>query len=222
MPLSDLTSTLHTEQLKRESRGLWLPVRIARAIKRELAVGGIYGIQWGDPDVWTPLQYIRDEFVLPFISPEHVALDIGCGGGRWTRQLLGFKKIYAVDYYEELLVPFRKSFGRHSHVIPLRNNGTDFPGIPPQSVDYVLSFGCFGHINQGLIDDYLRNLKAIVKPGANVVIHYSDKNKVMAQGSGFSENTPERMRAMVSGHGYRILREDTTTMWNGAIIHFTI
>ena len=222
MALSDLSSTLHTDQLKREIRGLWWPVRIARAIRRELVAGGIYGIQWGDPDVWTPLRFIRDRYVVPFIKPEHTALDIGCGGGRWTRQLLGFKKVYAVDYYEDLLIEFRKSFRRYRHVTAIKNNGTDFPGVPPQSVDYILSFGCFGHINQGLIDSYLGNIKTILKPGGNAVVHYSDKNKVMARGSGFSDNTPEQMRAIVRGHGFKILEEDTTTMWNGAIVHFTL
>jgi SAM-dependent methyltransferase len=222
LALSDLTSTLHTEQLKRESRGRWLPLRIARAIRREWVTGGIYGIQWGDPDTWTPLQFIREHYVLPFVNPGHTALDIGCGGGRWTRQLLGFKTVYAVDYYEELLVEFRRSFVRYKHVTAIKNNGTDFPGIPPQSVDYILSFGCFGHINQGLIDAYLGNIKEILKPGGNAVVHYSDKNKVMAQQPGFSDNTPEQMRALVRGHGYKIIAEDTTTMWNGAIIHFTV
>jgi hypothetical protein len=54
------------------------------------------------------------------------------------------------------------------------------------------------------------------------VIHYSDKNKVMAQDPGFSDNTPDRMRALVANCGYRIVQEDTTTMWNGALIHFTV
>jgi SAM-dependent methyltransferase len=222
LALSDLTSTLHTDQLETETRGRSLPMRIARAIRREWTTGGIYGIQWGDPDVWTPLQFIRDRYVRPFVKPQHTALDIGCGGGRWTHQLLGFGTIYAVDYYEELLVNFRRSFGHYPHVRAIKNNGTDFPGIAPESIDYVLSFGCFGHINQGLIDQYLGNLKPVLRPGANVVIHYSDKTKVMAQGSGFSDNTPEQMRALVRSHGYRILEEDTTTMWNGALVHFTL
>jgi SAM-dependent methyltransferase len=223
MSLVELGTTLHTDQLARSRRARSLPIRIARAIYRELTRGpAIYGLEWGDPDVWTPLQFIRDRYVVPFVKPEHVAVDIGCGGGRWTRYLLGCKTVYAVDYYEELLTEFRKTFARYKHVKPVKNNGTDFPGIAPQSVDYILSFGCFGHINQTLIDSYLGNIKTILKPGGNVVIHYSDKNKAMAQEPGFADNTPEQMRALVLGHGYRIVQEDTTTMWNGAIIHFTI
>jgi SAM-dependent methyltransferase len=223
MPELDLDSTVHTDQLANARLARLLPIRIAMAIYKELTRGPIiYGLQWGDPDVWTPLRFIRDRYVLPFVKPEHTAMEIGCGGGRWTRYLLGFKTIYAVDYYEELLSEFRRTFARYRHVKPIKTNGTDFPGISPQSVDYILSFGCFGHINQTLIDGYLGHIKTILKPGGNVVIHYSDKNKIMAQLPGFSDNTPEQMRALVLSHGFTIMQEDTTTMWNGAIIHFTV
>ena len=223
IPLVDLGTTLHTDQLARARRARFLPVRLAKAVYKELTKGpDIYGLEWGDPDVWTPLRFIRDRYVTPFVNPEHVAVDIGCGGGRWTRYLLGFKTVYAVDYYEELLSEFRKSFLRHRHVKSIKNNGTDFPGIALQSVDYIFSFGCFGHINQTLIEGYLGHIKEILKPGGNVIIHYSDKNKIMAQDAGFSDNTPEQMRALVLSRGYTIIQEDTTTMWNGSIIHFTI
>jgi hypothetical protein len=61
-----------------------------------------------------------------------------------------------------------------------------------------------------------------LKPGGNAVIHYSDKTKVYAQThSGFSDNTPERMRRMVLGAGVRILEEDLTTMPHISIVRFT-
>ena len=223
MALVDLGTTLHTDQLAYSRGARSLPIRIAKAIYREIFRGtAIYGLEWGDPDVWTPLKFIRDHYVLPFVKPDHVAMDIGCGGGRWTRYLLPCKTVYAVDYYAELMAEFRKTFDRYRHVVPIKNNGTDFPGVAPHSVDYILSFGCFGHLNQTLIDDYLANIKIVLKPGGNAVIHYSDKGKIMAQDAGFADNTPERMRAMVLSHGFTVVEEDTTTMWNGAIIRFTV
>jgi SAM-dependent methyltransferase len=223
MSLVDLGTSLHTDQLARARRARFLPVRIARAIYREVTRGpAIYGLEWGDPDVWTPLQFIRDRYVLPFVDPAHTAMDIGCGGGRWTRYLLGFKTVHAVDYYPELLVEFRRTFDRYPHVRPIKNNGADFPGVAAHSVDYILSFGCFGHLNQSLIDGYLGAIRTILKPGGNVVIHYSDKGKAMAREPGFADNTPEQMRALVLRHGFRIVAEDTGTMWNGAIIHFSL
>ena len=103
----------------------------------------------------------------------------------------------------------------------IRNMGTDFPDVPEESVDFVFSFGCFVHLDTNLIDAYLKNIRHILKQGANAVIHYSDQTKVMAQiNLGFSDNTPERMRRMVLNSGFRILEEDLTTMWHSSIIRF--
>ena len=80
MSLVDLGTTLHTDQLTRSRLVRLLPIRIARAIYKELTRGPVvYGLEWGDPDVWTPLRFIRDKYVVPFVSPDHIAVDIGCG-----------------------------------------------------------------------------------------------------------------------------------------------
>jgi hypothetical protein len=53
----------------------------------------------------------------------------------------------------------------------------------------------------------------VVKPGANIIIQYSDKTKAMAeQNPSFSANDPERMRRMVLNAGFTILEEDLTTI----------
>ena len=66
-------------------------------------------------------------------------------------------------------------------------------------------------------------MKMILKPGANAVIQYSDKTKIMAQlNESFSQNTPEKMRTMVLNAGYTILEEDLTTMWHSSVIRFTV
>ena len=78
------------------------------------------------------------------------------------------------------------------------------------------------HLETDLIEQYLRNLKSIVKQTGNIVIQYSDKSKIMAQlNKGLSENTPEKMRQMVLAAGFRIVEEDLTTMWHSSIIRFT-
>jgi hypothetical protein len=54
-----------------------------------------------------------------------------------------------------------------------------------------------------------------------VVLHYSDQTKILARiNPGFSDNTPERMRKMVTDGGFRIMEEDLTTMWHSSIIRF--
>ena len=105
----------------------------------------------------------------------------------------------------------------------IKNNGTDFPGIAERSINYLFSFGVFVHLDAPFIETYLANMKMILKPGANAVIQYSDKNKIMAQlNESFSQNTPEKMRTMVLNAGDTILEEDLTTMWHSSVIRFTV
>ncbi|BAP55940.1 type 11 methyltransferase [Thioploca ingrica] len=221
-----LNSTLHLDMLKRSRWKRRLLPRLLLAIKRELSAGeGIYGLEWGDPEVLEPLKFIRDRYVIPYVNAKHYAVEIGVGGGRWTRYMLGFNKLYAVDYHQELLDELKKNFNKPNMEF-IKNNGTDFPKIQDCSIDYLFSFGTFVHLDTPLIKAYLNNMKRILKSGANVVIHYSDKTKIMAQTGylkdGFSQNTPDKMRQMVLDADYKILEEDLTTMWHSSIIRFTI
>lgn len=220
--MPDLDTRLHLNMLKASKRRRSLLRRLLRAIKRELTAPNIYGLEWGDPEVVEPLRFIRDRYVLPYVNGDQYAVEIGPGGGRWTQYLLGFRKLYGVDYHAELLEELKKNFNQPNMEF-INNNGTDFPGVKERSIDYLCSFGTFVHLDTHLIEAYLANMKPILKPGANVVIEYSDKTKLMGQlNKGFSENTPEKMQAMVLGAGYKILEEDLTTMWHTSIIRFTV
>jgi SAM-dependent methyltransferase len=218
--MPDLNTTLHLDALRqfRSTRANIL-VRIARAVKREFT-GEVYGLGWGDPENAAPLKFIRDRYVLPYVQPEAIGLEIGPGGGRWTRYLLGFRKLYVVDYYAEILEELKRTY-HPKNLEFIKNSGTDFPGVEDGSIDYLFSFATFVHLDLPLIDAYLANMRRILKPGANAIIHYSDMTKIMARhNGGFSENTPEIMRNMVRNAGYRIVEEDLTTMWHSSVIHF--
>ena len=160
-------------------------------------------------------------YVLPYVKPDHVALEIGPGGGRWTRYLLGFRKLYVVDYHAELLRELRGRFNEPNMQF-IVNHGTDFPGVPQHSVDYVISVACFVHLEPHLIAAYLKNIAGILRPGGNVFLTYSDKTKVGAQmNPSFTENTPTRMNEMIRQAGFRIVEEDLTILWNSGVVRFT-
>jgi len=181
----------------------------------------IYGLEWGDPEVAAPLQFVRDRYVLPFVSRDQTALEIGPGGGRWTRYLAGFRELYVVDYHTEILGELRRTPSLPNMKF-IKNNGTDFPGIQMRSIDFMFSFGCFVHLDQELIAAYLKNIRQILKPTGNAIIHYSDQSKVMAQANKtFAINYPEKMRSMVREAGFDIVEEDLTTMWHSSIIRLT-
>lgn len=182
---------------------------------------GLYGMHWGNPDSYPPLIPIRDHWLLPHVRARRTGLEIGPGGGRWTRYLLGFRKLYVVEYHPELLAEFRRNF-RQPNIVAILNNGTDFPGVPTRSIDFVFSFGVFVHLDADVIASYLANMQAIVHRRTQIVIHYSDKDKPLArQNTGFSDNDPRRMRKLVEDAGFRVLEEDTASLDSSAIMRFT-
>ena len=221
--MPDLNARLHLDmlsQFRRQPRVSRLR-RVARAVRASWA-SPVYGLEWGDPDVVEPLRHVRDTFVLPYVDAEHRAVEIGPGGGRWTRYLLGFGTVYAVDYHQELLEELRRRFRRHPHVHYVKNNGTDFPGIEAASVDYVFTFGTFVHLDLDLIEAYLRAIRTIVTPQANVVLQYADKTKIMGRlNDGFSETTPATMREAVRAAGFVIAEEDTTSLWHSSVMRLS-
>ncbi len=220
--MPDLDTTLHLDMLEGYRRRRWLPRRVWQAVRRALTEKGLYGLDWGDPQRVAPLGFIRDRYVAPYVQAGHCAVEIGPGGGRWTRYLTGFRTLYAVDFHQQLLDELRRNF-HGPNLRFIRNNGTDFPGVPQRSIDYLFSFGTFVHLDAHLIQGYLKNIKPILKPGANAVIQYADKTKIMAQlDAALADNSPQRMRQMVAEAGYRILEEDTTTLWHSSLVRFTI
>lgn len=215
-------SDLHTTMLARgrAKRALWQ--RIRKAAQYLVRGDGIYGMEWGDPDVLPPLKHVRDNYLLPYLDPTKTVLEIGPGGGRWTRYMTTANTIYAVDHHRELLEELSRSV-RSRRLRRIVNHGDDFPGVPDGSVDFVFSFGTFVHLDAAVIDRYLRNLKRVLAPGADVVIQYSDKTKPLGrQNRTFSDNDPERMRAQVTTHGYEILEEDTASLWHSAVMRFRL
>lgn len=218
--MPDLNTRIHLDMLQDFRRQVSLANRLRRAAHEFWSSKKLYGLEWGDPDTVEPLRFVRDRYVTPYVDPTHAAVEIGPGGGRWTRYLLGFRTLYCVDFYSEMLDELRKTFNR-PHMTFIKNNGTDFPGIQGESVDFLFSFGCFVHLDAHLIASYLRNASFILRPGAKAVIQYSDKSKIMARLSpGFSDNGPEQMRSMVTSEGFRVLEEDLTTLWHSSIILF--
>jgi SAM-dependent methyltransferase len=220
--MPDLNTTLHLDMYQDYRKRNSFLRRLKRAVSEFRHPAQLYGLEWGDPEARGSLRFIRDRYVFPYVDPGGVAVEIGPGGGRWTRYLLGFGKLYVVDYHPELLQELKKNFDR-TNMVFVHNRGTDFPGIAEASIDFVFSFGCFVHLDAPLIEQYLNNIRRILKPAGNAVIQYSDKNKILAQTNpAFSENNPDRMRKMVLESGLRVVEEDLTTLPHSSVIRFTL
>lgn len=180
-----------------------------------------YGMHWGDPKDKPFLGFIRDNWCANFVDPTKVCLEIGPGGGRWTRYLLGSDHVYAVDYHQELLDELKKNYPV-PHLQTIKNKGSDLLGVRNDTVDFLFSFGVFVHLDIKTIKAYMPEIKRVLKAGGDAVIQYSDKSKRQAaRNDGFSDNTPSRMRKLIMDAEFVILAENLTIMPHSAIVHFT-
>mgnify|MGYP006276694077 CR=1 FL=1 len=219
--MPQLNDTIHLDMHKAKTSRRSFASRLKNAVKVLMLKDDMYGLEWGDPEQNPPLKYVRDH-LTPYVTPQKTIVEIGPGGGRWTRYMLHARTIYAVDYHQELLDELKMHLDSRN-IVFIKNNGTDFPNIPNESVDFLFSFGVFVHLDIDLIKPYLQNIKTLLKPGSNVVIQYSDKTKPLAKSNqGFSENDPDTMRKLILSAGYVIYEEDTKTMWHSSIVRFGV
>jgi SAM-dependent methyltransferase len=221
MTAPELDTELHVRMLERGRERRRLHNRLRRAIKELRGRHDVYGLEWGDPEVLPPMKHVLEHYLLPYVDRSKRVLEIGPGGGRWTRYMMEAKTVYAVDYHRELLDELQRNVAGNN-LKPILNSGDDFPGIPDSGVDFAFSFGTFVHVELDAIERYLVNLVRVLTTEAVVVIHYSDKTKPLAQGRSFSHNDPETMRALVAATGYEVLEEDDKSLWHSALICFRL
>ena len=172
----------------------------------------LYGNEWGDPELRGlryaihrlfhrgaspgPLHRIVDLYIRPYLSPDATVVEIGCGGGRWTRYLVAGRKLIAVDINPVFFEPLRARFP-HASLEFYQSSGFELHGIPSASVDYVFSFGTFVHIDPEGIGEYLGEIQRVLRAGGVAVIQYAAKEKPAARNKRtFSAMTAERMAAM--------------------------
>ena len=149
-------------------------------------------------------------------------MEIGSGGGRWTKYLLDFGRLYVTDLNKEFFPYLLDRFGPRPNISFCHSSGADLPGIPKNSIDFVFSFGVFVHIETDVIKEYLKTIKEICKEDGDIVIQYSEKNKPQAVANKlYSFNTREIMSGLVKEQGFSIISEDLETLKSANVIHFS-
>jgi SAM-dependent methyltransferase len=185
----------------------------------------IYGSQWGDPENFTQtpnLAMVKHHFIDPYVFDDRTVLEIGCGGGRWTKFFGPAHQVYALDVFDEMLQETKTSYYRANgsdNLILVRGNGTDIPFVPEYSVDYIFTFDVFVHLDIEVIERYLISAKKVLKDTGTMFIHYGDKTKYKAKENvGFSWNSPEIMHKLLKKLGLAIICENTTAFDNSNFV----
>jgi SAM-dependent methyltransferase len=200
---------------------------------REKHPGELYGLQWGDPDVrgiryWIqrllhpsygpgPLYKVVDRYVRPSVNASATVLEIGPGGGRWTRYLVAASRVICVDIGPDFFENLKALFPA-AKLEFYEAQGYELSGIIDNSVDFVFTFGTFVHIEPEGIMQYLIHIRRVLKPGGIAVVHYAEQHKPAARRNpNFSHMTAEKMEAMAP---MPIIDHDTRMLNHSNIVVF--
>jgi SAM-dependent methyltransferase len=197
--------------------------------------GRHYGDQWGDPSVsgvryvLRKLRYgkripgnlskVVERYVRPYVGPDTVALEIGAGGGRWTRYLLEAREIVVVELNDEFFPYLEQRFPDAADKLRFyRTSGYELHGVDSDSVDFVFSFGTFVHIDPEGIDEYLGEIRRAMRPGAVATIQYADRTKRFFREldtpgyGGFSNMDARKMETLLSRHRFQLVEHDRSLL----------
>jgi SAM-dependent methyltransferase len=105
--------------------------------------------------------------LLRFANPTHDCIEIGPGGGFWTRKYLVplFHHVTCLDVIERP-PPLPATITYH------RVPDQDFSCAPlaSASMDFAFSFGVFCHLSAAANQEYLHSLSRVLRPGAHALI----------------------------------------------------
>jgi SAM-dependent methyltransferase len=109
-------------------------------------------------------------------------LEIGCGGGQWSKfiyELNIFDKIYCIDVLSEDHNQFWNYVGneKKDKIEYFQVNDFSLNSIPNDSLDFVFSYDVFCHISYDGQKEYLKNLFDKCKAECELFIMYADASK---------------------------------------------
>jgi SAM-dependent methyltransferase len=115
--------------------------------------------------------------------PAGTVLEIAPGFGRWTEYLLEHcERLIGVDLTPRCIEVCRERFPglRTSFDV---NDGESLPMVADGSLDFAFSFDSLVHVEAPQIASYLAELARVLKPGAAAVLHHSNLNAYIGDGT---------------------------------------
>jgi FkbM family methyltransferase len=106
--------------------------------------------------------------LLPFLTAEKVALEIGSGGGTFTDYMVGkTKHTTAIDVIK---MPTKFSSYPKFNYMEMPDRDFTCPGMAPDNFDFAFCYNVFCHLSNGALKEYInKGIRKVVKPGGDFV-----------------------------------------------------
>jgi SAM-dependent methyltransferase len=171
------------------------------------------------------LSKVVKRYLRPYVTQDSVVLEIGPGGGRWTQYLLPARKVVVVELNPQFFDYLRERFGADAAKLSFyETSGYELAGIDSDSIDFVFSFGTFVHLAPEGIDQYLGEIRRVLRPGAVSSIQYADRTKPYfgdaGDSRGFSNMNAGEMERLLARHGFEVVVHDRSLLSHSNVAVF--
>ena len=140
-------------------------------------------------------------------------LEIAPGYGRITQFLsILAGELIVIDLNENCINKTREKLGHHVSEYYV-NNGNDLIQISDNSQDLVFSYDSFVHIHKNVIDDYLKEIHRVLKPGGKAFIHHSwlylGNDYSFKNIAGRADMNPDLFKSLVEKNNMTVVEQKT-------------
>ena len=140
-------------------------------------------------------------------------LEIAPGYGRITQFLsILASELIVIDLNENCINKTREKLGHHVSEYYV-NNGNDLTQISDNSQDLVFSYDSFVHIHKNVIDDYLKEIHRVLKPGGKSYIHHSwlylGNDYSFKNIAGRADMNPDLFKSLVEKNNMTVVEQKT-------------
>lgn len=118
--------------------------------------------------------------IKPYITHQTKVLEIGCGGGAWTKMMLDAEEIWCLDARTAEANGIFEYLGHPKNVRYVQVSNAECEKLEDDKFDLVFSMGCLCHLPFQTVADYIRNLYPKMKRGSNGFIQIADYDKYNA------------------------------------------
>ena len=131
--------------------------------------GEILGEEWTHPE---RTRFVYERFASPYLSPSARVVEIGPGGGKFSRRLVEqCRELLLVDISREMLQRANRVIGGRAREVLIDDGQID--GVASASVDLVFSYDVFIHLESEEVFRYLAEVNRILKTGGVFSVHTS-------------------------------------------------
>jgi SAM-dependent methyltransferase len=160
--------------------------------------------------------------IQKFSDWRYPTLEIGPGDGAWTDHLVANEPLYLVDIYGEFLRSTKSKFNPvyRNRLCPYMTSETDLSMLPQNQFGFVFSWNVFNYLTTDLIDQYLKEIFNVLRPGGVCVFSYNNAERTHCAKNvelGYMSYMPKKLLTnLIHQHGYEIIGledRDETISW---------